>query len=61
VTQELDAANPEFIFYADSFAFNFVENEISNIDCFHPSWRGERTLSREIWNQGPFKNFQQGS
>lgn len=61
VTQELDAANPEFIFYADSFAFDFVENEISNIDCFHPSWRGERTLSREIWNQGPFRNFQQGS
>lgn len=61
VTLELDAANPEFLFYADAYSFNFVENEISNIDCFHPSWRGERTLSREIWNQGPFRDFQGGS
>jgi lysophospholipase L1-like esterase len=61
VTLQLDAANPEFLFYADAYNFNFVENEISNIDCFHPSWRGERTLSREIWNQGPFKDFQGGS
>ena len=61
VTLQLDAANPEFIFYADAYSFNFVENEISNIDCFHPSWRGERTLSREIWNQGPFRTFQAGS
>ena len=61
VTLELDAANPEFLFYADAYSFNFVENEISNIDCFHPSWRGERTLSREIWNLGPFKDFQGGS
>ena len=61
VTLELDAANSEFLFYADAYSFNFVENEISNIDCFHPSWRGERTLSREIWNLGPFKDFQGGS
>ena len=61
VTLQLDAANPEFLFYADSYGFNFVENEISNIDCFHPSWRGQRTLSREIWNQGPFRTFQAGS
>jgi len=61
VTLELDAANSEFIFYADSYNFNFVENEISNLDCFHPSWRGQRTLSREIWNQGPFRDFQGGS
>ena len=61
VTLQLDAANPEFLFYADAYSFNFVENEISNIDCFHPSWRGERTLSREIWNQGPFRTFQAGS
>jgi lysophospholipase L1-like esterase len=61
VTAELDAANPEFLFYGDAYAFNFVENEISNIDCFHPSWRGERTLSREIWNNGPFRAFTRGS
>lgn len=61
VTEELDAANPEFLFYADAYAYNFAENEISNIDCFHPSWRGERSLSREIWNKGPFKDFQKGN
>jgi lysophospholipase L1-like esterase len=61
VTQELDAANPEFLFFADAFSFNFVQNEISNLDCFHPSWRGQRTLSREIWNNGPFRDFQSGS
>ena len=61
VTAELDAANPEFIFNADAYSFNFVENEISNLDCFHPSWRGQRTLSREVWNQGPFKDFQAGN
>ena len=61
VTAELDAANPEFISHADAYAFNFLESDISNIDCFHPSWRGQRTLSREIWNQGPFRDFQAGS
>jgi lysophospholipase L1-like esterase len=61
VTAEVDAANPEFLFYADAYAFQFVENEISNLDCFHPSWRGERTLAREIWNNGPFRDFQKGS
>ena len=61
VTQELDAANPEFLFFADAYSFNFVQNEISNLDCFHPSWRGQRTLSREIWNNGPFRDFQSGS
>jgi lysophospholipase L1-like esterase len=61
VTLELDAANPEFLFFADAYSFNFVQNEISNLDCFHPSWRGQRTLSREIWNNGPFRDFQAGS
>lgn len=61
VSAELDAANPELVVYADTYGFNFVENEISNLDCFHPSWRGERTLSREIWNAGPFRTFQRGS
>jgi lysophospholipase L1-like esterase len=61
VTAELDAANPEFLFAADAYAFNFVQDEISNLDCFHPSWRGQRTLSREVWNTGPFRDFQAGN
>lgn len=61
VTAELDAANPEFIFHADAYAYDFLESEISNLDCFHPSWRGQKTLSREVWNQGPFRDFQRGN
>jgi lysophospholipase L1-like esterase len=60
-TTQLDAANPEFLFFADAYTYAFVENEISNIDCFHPSWRGERTISRLIWDGGPFRTFRGGS
>ena len=63
VTVEKAAQNPgKVISYTDvTFTEPFLEEDISNIDCFHPSWRGERTLSREIWNQGPFRDFQGGS
>lgn len=61
VTAEFDAQHPEFLFHGDAYSFDFLENEISNIDCFHPSWRGQRTLSREIWDSGPFQDFQSGS
>ena len=60
-TAQLDAANSEFLFFADAYGYQFVENEISNIDCFHPSWRGERTISRLIWDGGPFRTFRGGS
>jgi lysophospholipase L1-like esterase len=61
VTAELDAANPEFLFHGDAYSFNFVQSEISNLDCFHPSWTGQRTLAKQIWNTGPFRDFQSGS
>jgi len=60
VTDELDAANPQFITFADAYAYDFAESDISNIDCFHPSWRGQEALSREIWNVGLFRNFTKG-
>lgn len=60
VTDELDAAHSQFITYADAYAYDFAENDISNLDCFHPSWRGQVALSREIWNVGLFRNFKSG-
>ncbi|MFO1395314.1 MAG: hypothetical protein U1F09_16320 [Steroidobacteraceae bacterium] len=34
----------------------------SNIDCYHPSSQGRGcTISRETWNDGPFRDAQKGS
>lgn len=32
-------------------------NEISSIDCFHPSSAGQRTISEVVWSDGPFAAF----
>ena len=32
-------------------------NEISSIDCFHPSSDGQRTISEITWADGPFSAF----
>jgi lysophospholipase L1-like esterase len=32
-------------------------NEISSIDCFHPSSDGQRALSEITWSDGPFSAF----
>jgi len=32
-------------------------NEISSIDCFHPSSDGQRTISELVWSDGPFAAF----
>jgi hypothetical protein len=63
VTAQKQAQNPgKFISFTNvSFTFAFAENEISNIDCFHPSWRGERSLSDGTWDSGPFSAHQGGS
>jgi lysophospholipase L1-like esterase len=36
------------------FNYPFVESQVSDIDCFHPSASGQKELSRETWNVGPF-------
>ena len=63
VTAQKQAQHPgKFISFTNvSFTFAFAENEISNIDCFHPSWRGERSLSDGTWDSGPFSAHQGGS
>jgi lysophospholipase L1-like esterase len=50
----------KFISFTDvSFTYPFMQSEISNLDCFHSSWEGQKALSRETWNSGPFKDHQE--
>lgn len=44
-----------------TFTYPFTADDVSNIDCYHPSSQGQRTISRETWNDGPFKDAQKGS
>ena len=62
VTAEKAAQNPgKFISFTDkSFTYPFTQKELSDLDCFHPSWEGQKILSRETWNDGPFKYHQKG-
>lgn len=51
-----------FISWTDvTFTHPFTADDVSNIDCYHPSSQGQRTISRETWNAGPFKDAQKGS
>lgn len=44
-----------------TFTYPFTADDVSNIDCYHPSSQGQRTISRETWNDGPFRDAQKGS
>lgn len=44
-----------------TFTYAFTADDVSNIDCYHPSSQGQRALARETWNDGPFKDAQKGS
>jgi hypothetical protein len=51
-----------FISFTDvTFTYPFTADDVSNIDCYHPSSRGQRTIARETWNAGPFSDAQKGS
>jgi len=43
-----------------TFTYPFTADDVSNIDCYHPSSQGQRAISRETWNDGPFKDAQKG-
>jgi lysophospholipase L1-like esterase len=50
----------KFISFTDvSFTYPFTQSELSNLDCFHSSWEGQKALSRETWNSGPFREHQE--
>jgi lysophospholipase L1-like esterase len=60
VTAEYDArdAHHHYLYTDAVFHYPFVESQVSDIDCFHPSAPGQKELSRITWNAGPFKEFQ---
>lgn len=38
-----------FIYTNAAFSYEFTENEVSDLDCFHPSALGQQVLSFETW------------
>jgi hypothetical protein len=48
-----------YYFYTDEvFTYEFVENQVSDIDCFHPSAIGQAELSRITWEADDGPRFQ---
>lgn len=60
VTAEYDAADSHHYYYFSDalFVYPFIERDVSNLDCFHPSARGQKTISWITWSEGPFKAYQ---
>jgi lysophospholipase L1-like esterase len=63
VAAEYQANDPHhyYVFSDLPFIYPFVEGDVSDLDCFHPSGQGQKTLSRESWNDGPFSAYQRGN
>jgi lysophospholipase L1-like esterase len=63
VTAEFNANDPHHYYYFTNlpFVYPYTSGDVSTLDCFHPSGQGQKTLSRESWNVGPFAIYQQGS
>jgi lysophospholipase L1-like esterase len=53
---EYDAADEHHYWQYTSVAeqMAFEADEVSDIDCFHPSAEGQTRLAEETWNDGPF-------
>jgi lysophospholipase L1-like esterase len=63
VTAEFNANDAHHYYYYTNlpFVYPFTESDVSSLDCFHPSGQGQKNLSRESWNVGPFAAYQRGS
>ena len=61
VTEEYNISDSNHhYFYTDAvFKSTLSEYQVSDIDCFHPSAKGQKDLSRETWNAGPFQDRQE--
>ena len=59
VTAEYKQGDPShYYYYADvTFGYSFAESQVSDIDCFHPSARGQKDLSELTWINGPFSFY----
>lgn len=55
---EYDASDPHHYweFTDGTFTTDFVPSEVSPFDCFHPSAQGQKRLSADSWQAGPFGN-----
>ena len=53
---EYDAADAQHYwqFSDTSFTTDFDEDDVSSIDCFHPSAEGQTLIAEETWVTGPF-------
>jgi len=63
VTEEKATQYPgKFISFTNaSFEYLFTQSDISNIDCYHPSWQGQKALSKKIWDDGFFQAYKKGN
>jgi lysophospholipase L1-like esterase len=51
-----------FVSWTDvTFTHPFTADDISNLDCYHPSSRGQRLIAEGTWNAGFFRDFRKGS
>jgi lysophospholipase L1-like esterase len=59
VTDEYNQNDSNHYYYYtnETFNYKFVESQVSDIDCFHPSARGQRDLSALTWQWGPFSAY----
>jgi lysophospholipase L1-like esterase len=60
LTEEYNASDPghHYVYTDEVFKYRFVESQVSDIDCFHPSASGQKEMSRVTWNAGPFRIYQ---
>jgi lysophospholipase L1-like esterase len=56
---EYDANDSHHYWEYDDLTFEteFLPSEVSGFDCFHPSAAGQKRLSGESWNAGPFGGY----
>ena len=61
VTAEYEAndSRHHYVFTDIVFHYPFVESQVSDIDCFHPSASGQKLLSQITWQAGPFVAYGQ--
>ena len=50
--------NHYYVYTDVVFNYLFVENQVSDIDCFHPSAGGQKDLAKITWDAGPFGAYQ---
>jgi lysophospholipase L1-like esterase len=60
LVEEFDSTDTNhYYFYTNEiFDLNFLENQVSDLDCFHPSPDGQEELSRITWESEFGPNFQ---